>query len=172
MLRERNALFTIVKNYDDHSLAAVLPAALLLAVKRAAYASGVPHEAFRPGDGGHSGRPRSTRVGIARRLNRSLVEVVHRLPGGDRLQSFRFVSALAYSRLVAIDELIEHLPQLMRKRHDVQSRRRRTDAEIAPLFGPEALDPADPADNYAPSHRAVLEELGVAAYFSRLLGDT
>ncbi len=33
-LRERNALFTIYKNYDDASLAAAMPAALALAVRR------------------------------------------------------------------------------------------------------------------------------------------
>ena len=34
-LLERNALFSIVKNYDDDSLAAALPAALVLALRRA-----------------------------------------------------------------------------------------------------------------------------------------
>ena len=46
MLRERNALYTIFKNYGDEALATVLPAALLLVVKRATYASGIPHDEF------------------------------------------------------------------------------------------------------------------------------
>ncbi len=39
-LRERNALFTIYKNYDDASLAAALPAALALGVRRGAVLGG------------------------------------------------------------------------------------------------------------------------------------
>ncbi len=41
-LRERNALFTIYKNYDDASLAAALPAALALAIRRGAVVGGDP----------------------------------------------------------------------------------------------------------------------------------
>jgi len=39
-LRERNALFTIYKNYDDASLAAALPAALALGIRRGAVLGG------------------------------------------------------------------------------------------------------------------------------------
>src|SRR5439155_22205114 len=39
-LLERNALFTIYKNYDDENLTRVLPAAVLLAVKRAVVRGG------------------------------------------------------------------------------------------------------------------------------------
>jgi GT2 family glycosyltransferase len=168
MLRERNALYTIFKNYGDEALAAALPAALLLLVKRAAYASGIPHDEFLV-DGDRSAAQRaSPLVGIARRLNRNLVRLARALPRGDRLESFRFVSALAYSRLVAVDDLIDHLPRLTEKRAAIQARRKRTDAEIAPLFGPEALDPADWAPNYAPAHHNVVEALGIAAYFREL----
>ena len=43
-LLERNALYTIYKNYDDHSLARALPAALALSVRRGVALGGVdPH---------------------------------------------------------------------------------------------------------------------------------
>ncbi len=48
-LQERNALATIVKNYEDATMARVLPAALLLAVKRFALQSGFAREDFRFG---------------------------------------------------------------------------------------------------------------------------
>src|ERR1700730_2215213 len=46
VLYERNALYTIYKNYDDRHLAAVLPAALLLAVERATVLAGIDRRGF------------------------------------------------------------------------------------------------------------------------------
>lgn len=47
-LYERNALATVIKNYDDANLARVLPAALLLASKRALVYGGVDLKGYRP----------------------------------------------------------------------------------------------------------------------------
>jgi GT2 family glycosyltransferase len=46
VLYERNALYTIYKNYDDEHLATVLPAALLLAAERATVLAGIDRAAF------------------------------------------------------------------------------------------------------------------------------
>ncbi len=48
VLYERNALATLIKNYDDANLARVLPAAMLLAGKRALVYGHVQDGAFRP----------------------------------------------------------------------------------------------------------------------------
>lgn len=47
VLYERNALYTIYKNYDDEHLAAVLPAALLLTAERATVLAGIDRSRFR-----------------------------------------------------------------------------------------------------------------------------
>ena len=46
VLYERNALYTIYKNYDDRHLAAVLPAALLLTAERATQMAGIDRRGF------------------------------------------------------------------------------------------------------------------------------
>src|SRR5579875_308643 len=48
-LYERNALFTLFKNYEDRTLARVLPAALVLAQQRALLVSGIDAEALANG---------------------------------------------------------------------------------------------------------------------------
>jgi GT2 family glycosyltransferase len=47
LLYERNALFTIVKNYEDENLARVLPVALMLLLKRALHMTGANPEEYR-----------------------------------------------------------------------------------------------------------------------------
>ena len=47
LLYERNALFSIVKNYDDENLARVLPVALVLLLKRARYMTGADVAEYR-----------------------------------------------------------------------------------------------------------------------------
>ncbi|MBV8161889.1 MAG: glycosyltransferase [Acidimicrobiia bacterium] len=104
-LLERNALFTIYKNYDDDNLAAVLPAAVLLAVKRSV---------VRGGD-------------EARAL-----DLAHSTPSGEgaRLDVSRETVASTF----AIDALVELLPELTEARRAVQAARTRTDREIMRLF--------------------------------------
>jgi GT2 family glycosyltransferase len=46
-LYERNALFSIVKNYEEENLARVLPVALMLLLKRARYMTGADAEEYR-----------------------------------------------------------------------------------------------------------------------------
>jgi len=104
-LLERNALFTIYKNYDDENLARVLPAAVLLAVKRAV---------VRGGD-------------EARAL-----DLAHSVPSGEsgRLEVSRETVASTF----AIDALVELLPELMESRRAIQGTRTRTDREVMRLF--------------------------------------
>ncbi|HEV3352341.1 MAG TPA: glycosyltransferase, partial [Acidimicrobiales bacterium] len=104
-LLERNALFTIYKNYDDENLARILPAAVLLAVKRAV---------VRGGD-------------EARAL-----DLAHSVPAGEdaRVEVSRETVASTF----AIDALVELLPELTEARRAIQSARTRTDREIMRLF--------------------------------------
>jgi GT2 family glycosyltransferase len=165
VLYERNALYTIYKNYDDEHLTRVLPAALLLAAERAAVLAGVsrspvpgsPRRAvalggvIKPTDWkklGDSIRRRGmvgtvgglwtvAAVRIRPRFARFRARL-GRWVSGDR--DAVAVSPAAISRLQALEEFGANLPALQEKRRAVQALRRRTDAEILELF----ITPLDP----------------------------
>ena len=105
-LLERNALFTIFKNYDDDNLRAVLPAALLLAIRR----------------GVALGGDDSGVLDLARDAT---------APTSKLLTVNRQTIAPAY----AIDAFIDELSSLEESRRELQAARRRPDHEITPLFG-------------------------------------
>ena len=103
-LLERNALFTIYKNYSDENLRRALPAALALAVRRGRTLGGDdPHTLdlarSRPDDAAH-------------------LEVDKRTLAG------------AY----AVDAFVEQLGSLARDRDAIQASRQRGDQELFPLF--------------------------------------
>ncbi len=103
-LMHRNALLTILKNYEHEFLRKVFPAALILAVRRAILLSGVRRNSF------------------------YLWDEPARLPARhvDRIDGL--------CHLVAVDDVLRTLPQTMRKRERVQQRRERSDSEILRLF--------------------------------------
>jgi GT2 family glycosyltransferase/glycosyltransferase involved in cell wall biosynthesis len=65
VLYERNALATIIKNYDDANLARVLPAALLLAGVRALVYGEIRDQPYRPWGGDAADMEQVKRVGVA-----------------------------------------------------------------------------------------------------------
>ena len=103
-LLERNALFTIYKNYDDRNLQKTLPASLALAVRRGiALGDDDPHSLD---------------------LRRSASDQ------GEHQLAHKQTLAATF----AIDAFVEALPALSKARADLQSRRRRPDHEILRLF--------------------------------------
>lgn len=104
-LLERNALFTLYKNLDEKSLNNVLPAALLLAVRRA----------------------------VARgELDSASLDL--RVPGDDSAMTMP-VSKSTMAGVFAIDRVVESLPTLASSRQRVQATRVRTDRQLESLFG-------------------------------------
>jgi GT2 family glycosyltransferase/glycosyltransferase involved in cell wall biosynthesis len=103
-LLERNALFTIYKNYSDQNLQRVLPAALALAIRRGiALGADDPHS-----------------LDLRRRtLDDSEQQLAHK-------------QTLAAT--FAVDAFVEELPGLCEARASIQARRRRTDYEVLRLF--------------------------------------
>jgi GT2 family glycosyltransferase len=158
LLAERNTLFTIVKNYEDDHLAAILPGAILLLLQRAFLD-------VRP-DPAHFGLPpagpksylsyyayelwqmirhgRFQELGqrgieeIKRRLERLSPDYKPMIPQEQTFQppqDGRFpVPAVAFSRLLAARDAREQWDALWEKRQTVQTARRRPDREIFPLF--------------------------------------
>jgi GT2 family glycosyltransferase len=136
-LLERNALFTLYKNYDDENLRTVLPAALALAVRRGVALGG---------DDPHS--LDLERAGVT---------------GDDERQpAHKQTLAAAF----AVDAFVEALPELQQERVRVQERRRRPDDEILRLFR-RPLQPNIEAPYFRAGFDATVEALGINEMFTR-----
>ncbi len=160
VLFERNAMLTMIKNYDDENLARIWPAALLLAFKRLYLMSGVDVRTYRIGYLAPKIMevPRPLRgarwlkvlreegpIELVRRaqalMRRTLGKAdpaypppdQHTLPGLE--PGYEQVSRMALAHLVAANDVIDLLPRMFEKRAKVQAARRRNDAEIFVLFG-------------------------------------
>ncbi len=104
-LLERNALFTIFKNYSAETLRAALPGALMTAIRR----------------GVVLGRDDSTVLDLRR----------HPAPDDDpRVDVDKHTAAAAY----AIDALVAEMPGLLASRREIQAVRQRGDHELFRLF--------------------------------------
>jgi GT2 family glycosyltransferase len=103
-LLERNALLTIVKNYETENLGRVLPAALWLAVERGLRFSTIERSKYDLAQG-----------------------------GGGEVESEN-LTPLSTAHLLAISDAGRKLPLALEKRDRIQSSRMRRDREIAYLF--------------------------------------
>lgn len=138
-LMHRNALLTILKNYDDETVNRVFPMALLMAVRRAVRCSGVRKESFYLWE-----------------------EAGRKLDSGDRSALSSNLDAL--NHLVAVDDTIKMLPAILEKRRVVQAKRKTRDEDILALFGDPLRHIVEDAD-YAESEAGLLESLGLASLF-------
>ncbi len=134
VLYERNALYSVIKNYEQQNLDRVLPAALLLLAKRAVLQSGLDREAYRLGSGERRRQEAVSRIGLA--------------------------------GLLAAEELLERLPEVMRKREVIQTARRRTDREVFELWNTSLADPTFPGREYASAQRSLMSVMGLDGYFT------
>jgi GT2 family glycosyltransferase/glycosyltransferase involved in cell wall biosynthesis len=139
-LLERNALATIVKNYDDVNLARVLPAALLLLLKKSLMSAGPTIE------------------------RRDFDLASPPLPTGRFDVPTVDVLAPALSYVVGANVLLDDLPGLYARRAAVQGRRRRPDAEILPLFQ-QPFARRYPTPEYAMLQEQIVSTFGIDALF-------
>ncbi len=150
LLSERNTLFTILKNYDDDSLARILPGALLLLWQRA-YLDARPDPARwgLPANAPpiirlyyvysmmamvRNGRfPELWQLGKAR-LHRTLRRQSAAPQPAPNTNNPFTLPGTALSRLLAGRDVQQQWDTLMHKRQSIQQQRTRSDAEIFPLF--------------------------------------
>ncbi|MEX1019991.1 MAG: glycosyltransferase family 2 protein [Litorilinea sp.] len=145
VLFERNALMTVIKNYDDANLATVLPGALMLLIARC--------------------------IRLLRVDGWQAADYDIRAPRtADDPELTEAVSRSGLAVLVAANEVVENLPRLLEKRRALQARRRRPDAEIFARFGQPlyAHTMNIPATDipYTRTHYAVVKALGIGELFA------
>jgi hypothetical protein len=200
MLYERNALLSIIKNYEQENLDRFLPAALLLLLQRAWLTSGVDGEHFRVA-GSAPARPPSlptddaytSRYYLRRAWETLRQEGVTGLwetvrgelrwrTGGSPLSSLLrrrarpsasgeiAVTRESLAHLVAANDVMALLPRTIEKRARIQSARRRSDAEIFPLFRrPLELSLFTP--EFKQAQASVVAALGLDKLFQVLAWD-
>ena len=136
-LLERNALFTIYKNYDDTNLRTVLPAALALAVRRGTVLGGADTTALD----------------------------LERVPPTADESPDQLISKQTLAPVYAVDEFVSALPALRAARDELQARRKRTDQEILRMFR-LPLHPNIGNPRFVEGFEATVAALGVADVFT------
>jgi GT2 family glycosyltransferase len=188
VLSERNALFTIYKNYDEERLAGVLPVALMLLNEKALRMAGVDQPRFRMTGAAAPPAPPRGATAPPRRppaLARIREGGVRSALRAARLRLRRAVRALkgtppamdpgafpaegmpdmALSQLVAVSEFAHNIAPLREKREWIQSRRRRSDADVLALGGVLLEDPTFGNRDYLDFQHWLARAAGVDALF-------
>lgn len=106
--QKRNSLFTILKNYDDSHLGPVMATVL------AATVDGVVNDSIAAGE-----------------LNPDYFRNFGAAPAAGQAT---IAHPQRLGALVAVQAVMDQMPRVLDKRHFIQSRRKRTDAEMAALF--------------------------------------
>jgi GT2 family glycosyltransferase len=160
VLQVRNPLLSCFKNYDEENLRRVLPAALALALRRMLIVSGIPSdqpyriELARPGA---APRPQSLYERLLYKLGLKTAPAHGYAP----------ITNIAAADLIGINDLLSNWDHWTRRRAEVQSRRKRADAEIFRMFlRPMWCIEADPA--YRELHAGIAKFTGIDKLFDGL----
>jgi GT2 family glycosyltransferase len=167
LLQVRNPLLACVKNYDDANLARVLPALLGLFLRRMLLVSGIaddaPYRIQRVPRG--QTRARAGESDWRRFLRGALAGVLGKAGVLDPARTE--VTKVLAADLIGANDLLGNWEHWMRRRSEVQSRRRRADQEVFRLFlKPMWCIEDDPA--YRALHAGLARLTGVAELFAGL----
>jgi hypothetical protein len=150
LLQVRNPLLACFKNYDDDNLRGVLPAMLALAARRARLVAGIEDE--RPFRIEHVDARRTDY--LAKLKERARRQVAETFP----------VRREAVADLLGLNDLLGRWDHWTQRRAEVQSRRRRPDAEIFELFE-QPLWCIEEERTYVELHAGLVELLGLDRMF-------
>lgn len=190
-LLERNALYTIIKNYEEENLLRILPAALLLTVRRAVIFSHISKDSYRmdmmedpsmiwPASAEPRGLARTKLLGrdlrtalreyglwiVSKELVRRALRWGYARSVLRTKRDLDLIPRVGVSHLVAMDDVIEALPTLMEKRRGIQARRKRPDSEILRLFG-TPFHPHPPFPEYEEVQDSLARYLGIYEIFKK-----
>jgi len=131
-LYERNALCTVLKNYEESYLWPALAASLLAVYERMAAYSSFDYRGLIPSDP---------------------------LPPKAPAEGNYAISALSGAQLLAVADLAEQWDFWMQKRTITQQMRKKADRDLFPLFGDMAIPPLLGDETYAKIHRLIVENM-------------
>ncbi len=136
-LLERNALYTIFKNYGDEHFQRILPMAVLLALQRGLIDCSISVESYRIGDAISASENDEEKI-----------------------------SRMTASHLLAIKEFLSYLSPMMKKRRTIQEKRRRSDNAIINMFG-EPFRANIHDRQYIDVQNTLVDALNIKELFSR-----
>ncbi len=113
--------------------------------------------------------PAAVALSLHRALERAGVDPHRFVLGGPRPPGVVGLPAPAAAHLIALEDLGRWMPALMAKRAAIQQRRRRSDRELAPLFG-DPFRLHDVGDRYVAAAQALIADFGLEAIFGVSLG--
>jgi GT2 family glycosyltransferase len=153
LLQVRNPILACFKNYSDENLRKVFPAQLALALRRTLLVSGIGDDApFR-----------------IERVNPRAAGVVGHLweKARHKVQETLPVRREAVADLIGINDLLGNWPHWVRRRAEVQARRKRPDEQIFPLFD-KPFWCIEGEQGYQDLHRGASSFFGIDALFTGL----
>lgn len=187
VLFERNALSTIIKNYERENLDRILPAALMLANRRALIALNLHRQrAFRiEGDRQSTEISELKTENVTKRFSRiakeegTIGKTVIRFAKGISMRVHGFLADCLYTLLppyrqtvgrcgisiiIAVDDVAKNLPAILKKRDFIQAKRRRKDEDIFNLFG-DPFQPTSHHDDFIAMQEDLIDTLGLRDIF-------
>lgn len=172
-LCERNALFSVYKNYSDDNLNRILPVALVLIIARFFLYTGfdpgtVWREALYSPVGKEESEHRNENsfakilhilgdMGVRGTIDRAALSLAIRELNKSGMYP---VSEEGLSTLSAVPAFVSKLDKLAKKRKFVQAHRRRNDKEIFPLFK-EQLRPFPDSSEYKYIFEKIVRDFGI-----------
>ncbi len=195
VLAERNALYTTIKNYDEAHLTRVLPGTLLLTLYRAyldlqldpavwGAKANMPAGplAYGPryylGQLGQLARRRAWREfwqrsvdEAQRRVRRHSLESQLLRPSVQAKPDGFTMPAIAVSRLIAGQEVLNHFDLILARRRVVQAARQRADGQIFPLFK-WALVSNFNDERFIRGMQVIIARFGLVSLFERVSTET
>ncbi len=155
LLQVRNPILACFKNYDEQHLQQVLPAQLALAMRRMFGAAQLEDAPFRIEDAGLGAQ------GVVGRLfDRARHSLDTTVP----------ISRVAAADLIGINDLLGNFDHWQARRASIQSRRKRSDAEIFALFH-KPLWCIEEEPGYRQLHSGLVRWLGLSQLFEGLEGQ-
>lgn len=113
--------------------------------------------------------PAAVALSLYRALARVKIDPERFLLGGSRPPGVVGLPAPAAAHLIGLEDLGRWMPSLLAERARIQARRRRSDRELAPLFG-DLFRLHDVDERYVNTARALIADFGLEAMFAAAEG--
>ena len=147
-LKERNSLYSVFKNYDDENLPKILSASLASVFNRVFVDLKFDYESYYD--------LKISNIQKAKDLSMKIEKEI------DNLK----ISKEPLSSIMAVKDFLDNLPELQKKREEIQKKRRRDDKAVFTYFKGQFLA-VSPDKEYQKNQIELLKSLGIYKVFEK-----